>query len=93
MVPEIVVERSAIHRQWWVERTSMIVVSSGCDLGLGRGRTRTIVDADLLPAGPEVEVDVMNINWSVQEAIETFAPEFAVLRIYQFWNEVRRMEL
>jgi hypothetical protein len=43
-------ECPAIHRQWWAEWASIVVVVFGCNFGLGRYANRTVVNADLSPA-------------------------------------------
>ena len=59
------VEYPAIHREVWLERTSVVVVVPSFDFGLRRDTARPVVDTDLSSASAEMEEDVMDINWPV----------------------------
>jgi hypothetical protein len=85
MAPEKVVKCSAVHGQRWIERALIVMVVLCFNFGLGRYTTRAVKDADLSSAGAEVEQDVMNIRWPVEEAIYALASKFIVLFMYQPW--------
>ena len=65
MVPEKVIECSAIHRQFRVQRTFVVMIVLGFDFELRRYATWAVKDADLSSTGAEVEVDVMHVDWPV----------------------------
>ena len=65
MVPEKVVKRSAVHREIWLERTTVVMVVLGFDFGFGRYAERPVKDANLSSTGAEVEEDVMHVSWPV----------------------------
>lgn len=50
----------------------------GFDFSLWRYADRTVKDADLSSAGAEVELNVVNIRWPVEEAICALVAKFVV---------------
>jgi hypothetical protein len=86
MVPEEVVECPTIHRKRWIERTSVVVVFLSSDFGLERYAARAVVDADVTAADAEVEEHVVDVDWTVEKAVDALAAKFVVLQAYQFWD-------
>jgi len=81
MVPEEMVERPAVHGEWRLERASVVVILLSSHFE--RYAARAVVDAHLTSAVTEVEENVVDVDWSVEKAVDALATEFVILQAYQ----------